>query len=67
MFVPLSPNSPEENQRLLLTHPDVNVQLPALLLSEVPAVQEQCMALLTLYAETEAGRGLVLRHLDTTK
>uniref|UniRef100_A0A6J0TKF5 Tetratricopeptide repeat protein 12 isoform X1 n=2 Tax=Pogona vitticeps TaxID=103695 RepID=A0A6J0TKF5_9SAUR len=57
----------EENQRLLLTHPDVNVQLPALLLSEMPAVQEQCMALLTLYAETEAGRGLVLRHLDTTK
>ncbi|XP_061449110.1 tetratricopeptide repeat protein 12 isoform X3 [Rhineura floridana] len=26
----------EENQRLLLTHPDVNLQLPALLLSEVP-------------------------------
>ncbi|KAJ7304927.1 hypothetical protein JRQ81_010603 [Phrynocephalus forsythii] len=57
----------EENQRLLLTHPDVNMQLPALLLSEVPLVQEQCMALLALYADTEAGRGLLLRHLDTTK
>ncbi|XP_063167071.1 tetratricopeptide repeat protein 12 isoform X1 [Candoia aspera] len=57
----------EENQRLLLTHPDVNVQLPALLLSEVPEIQEQCMALLSLYAETEHGRVLLVRHLNTTK
>ncbi|KAH0623346.1 hypothetical protein JD844_031585 [Phrynosoma platyrhinos] len=43
----------EENQRFLLTHPDVNLQLPTLLLSEVPEIQEQCLALLSLYAETE--------------
>ncbi|XP_053126003.1 tetratricopeptide repeat protein 12 isoform X2 [Hemicordylus capensis] len=57
----------EENQRLLLTHPDVNVQLPALLLSEFPAIQEQCLALLSLYVQTENGRRLLVRHLDLTK
>ncbi|XP_062995095.1 tetratricopeptide repeat protein 12 [Elgaria multicarinata webbii] len=60
-------NGNEENQRLLLTHPDVNVQLPTLLLSEVPEIQENCMALLSLYAETENGRSLLIRHLNTTK
>ncbi|XP_060139026.1 tetratricopeptide repeat protein 12 isoform X2 [Zootoca vivipara] len=57
----------EENQRLLLTHPDVNLQLPSLLLSEVPKIQEECLALLSLYAETENGRILLVRHLDTTR
>ncbi|KAL8173544.1 UNVERIFIED_CONTAM: hypothetical protein K2H54_006325, partial [Gekko kuhli] len=57
----------EENQRLLLTHPYVNSQLPTLLLSEVPEIQEQCLALLSLYAQTEHGRSLLLRHLDLTK
>ncbi|XP_039206453.1 tetratricopeptide repeat protein 12 isoform X1 [Crotalus tigris] len=57
----------EENQRLLLTHPDVNAQLPGLLCSEAPEVQEQCMALLSLFAETEHGRILLVRHLNTTK
>nr|XP_028563954.1 tetratricopeptide repeat protein 12 isoform X1 [Podarcis muralis]XP_028563955.1 tetratricopeptide repeat protein 12 isoform X1 [Podarcis muralis]XP_028563956.1 tetratricopeptide repeat protein 12 isoform X1 [Podarcis muralis]XP_028563957.1 tetratricopeptide repeat protein 12 isoform X1 [Podarcis muralis] len=57
----------EENQRLLLTHPDVNLQLPSLLLSEVPEIQEECLALLSLYAETENGRILLVRHLDTTR
>ncbi|KAM6431925.1 tetratricopeptide repeat protein 12 isoform 1-T1 [Liasis olivaceus] len=57
----------EENQRLLLTHPDVHLQLPALLFSEVPEIQEQCMALLSLYAETENGRILLVRHQNTTK
>lgn len=56
-----------ENQRLLLTHPDVNVQLPALLLSEVPEIQEQCLALLTLYTQAEHGRSLLVRHLDLTR
>ncbi|XP_062817130.1 tetratricopeptide repeat protein 12 isoform X2 [Anolis carolinensis] len=57
----------EENQRFLLTHPDVNLHLPTLLLSERPEIQEQCLALLCLYAETESGRSLLVRHLDTTK
>ncbi|XP_015277470.1 PREDICTED: tetratricopeptide repeat protein 12 [Gekko japonicus] len=57
----------EENQRLLLTHPYVNSQLPTLLLSEVPEIQEQCLVLLSLYAQTEHGRNLLLRHLDLTK
>ncbi|KAF7236919.1 Tetratricopeptide repeat protein 12 [Varanus komodoensis] len=57
----------EENQRLLLTHPVVNSQLPTLLLSEVPNIQEGCMSLLALYADTETGRSLLVRHLNTTK
>ncbi|KAG8141635.1 hypothetical protein E2320_007222 [Naja naja] len=57
----------EENQRLLLTHPSVNAQLPALLCSESPEVQEECMALLCLYAKSEHGRALLIRHLNTTK
>ncbi|XP_077162193.1 tetratricopeptide repeat protein 12 isoform X2 [Paroedura picta] len=57
----------EENQRLLLTHPYMNSQLPALVHSEVPEIQEQCLALLSLYAQTEHGRALLVRHLDLTK
>ncbi|XP_048367907.1 tetratricopeptide repeat protein 12 isoform X1 [Sphaerodactylus townsendi] len=57
----------EENQRLLLTHPYVNSQLPTLLLSEVTTIQEQSLALLSLYAQTEHGRSLLIRHLDLTK
>lgn len=56
-----------ENQRLLVTHPDVNVQLPTLLTSEVPEIQEDCLALLSLYAQTEHGRSLLVRHLNLTK
>ncbi|KAJ6653992.1 hypothetical protein lerEdw1_007624 [Lerista edwardsae] len=56
-----------ENQRLLVTHPAVNVQLPALLTSEVPEIQEECLALLALYAQAEHGRSLLVRHLNLTK
>lgn len=56
-----------ENQRLLITHPAVNGQLPALLTSEVPEVQEECLALLALYAQAEHGRSLLVRHLNLTR
>uniref|UniRef100_A0A8C3SJ62 Uncharacterized protein n=1 Tax=Chelydra serpentina TaxID=8475 RepID=A0A8C3SJ62_CHESE len=57
----------EENQRLLLTHPDVNVQLPMLLSSDVPEIQKQSLALLSLYSQTENGRSLLVRHQNLTK
>uniref|UniRef100_A0A8C8VKN8 Uncharacterized protein n=1 Tax=Pelusios castaneus TaxID=367368 RepID=A0A8C8VKN8_9SAUR len=57
----------EENQRLLLTHPDVNVQLPMLLSSDVPEIQKQSLALLSLYSQTENGRNLLIRHQNLTK
>uniref|UniRef100_A0A452J375 Uncharacterized protein n=1 Tax=Gopherus agassizii TaxID=38772 RepID=A0A452J375_9SAUR len=57
----------EENQRLLLTHPDVNVQLPMMLSSDVPEIQMQSLALLSLYSETENGRRLLVRHQNLTK
>ncbi|XP_006265312.1 tetratricopeptide repeat protein 12 isoform X1 [Alligator mississippiensis] len=57
----------EENQRMLLTHPDVNVQLLKLLSSEVPEIQKETLALLFLYSQTENGRCLLLRHQDLTR
>ncbi|XP_067421703.1 tetratricopeptide repeat protein 12 [Emydura macquarii macquarii] len=57
----------EENQRLLLTHPDVNVQLPMLLSCDVPEIQKQSLELLSLYSQTENGRSLLVRHQNLTK
>ncbi|KAM6370541.1 tetratricopeptide repeat protein 12 isoform 2-T2 [Pluvialis apricaria] len=57
----------EENQRLLLTYPDVNAQLPKLLSSGVPEIQKETLALISLYSETENGRRLLVRHQDLTK
>ena len=57
----------EENQRLLLTHPDVNAQLPRLLSSGVSEIQKETLALISLYSENENGRRLLVRHQDLTK
>ncbi|NXN51417.1 TTC12 protein, partial [Rynchops niger] len=57
----------EENQRLLLTYPDVNAQLPKLLSSGVPEIQKQTLALISVYSENENGRRLLVRHQDLTK
>ncbi|XP_064326908.1 tetratricopeptide repeat protein 12 isoform X3 [Phalacrocorax carbo] len=57
----------EENQRLLLTHPDVNAQLPKLLSSGVSEIQKETLALISLYSENENGRRLLVRHQDLTK
>ncbi|XP_072740840.1 tetratricopeptide repeat protein 12 isoform X3 [Ciconia boyciana] len=57
----------EENQRLLLTHPDVNAQLPKLLSSGVSEIQKETLALISLYLENENGRRLLVRHQDLTK
>ncbi|NXI56413.1 TTC12 protein, partial [Chloroceryle aenea] len=56
----------EENQRLLLTHPDVNAQLPKLLSSGVSEIQKETLALIALYSENENGRRLLVRHQDLT-
>ncbi|XP_010156648.1 PREDICTED: tetratricopeptide repeat protein 12, partial [Eurypyga helias] len=57
----------EENQRLLLSHPDVNAQLPNLLSSGVSEIQKETLALISLYLENENGRRLLVRHQDLTK
>uniref|UniRef100_A0A669QI94 Uncharacterized protein n=1 Tax=Phasianus colchicus TaxID=9054 RepID=A0A669QI94_PHACC len=49
----------EENQRLLLTHPDVNAQLLELLCSGVLEIQKETLALIALYSENENGRRLL--------
>ncbi|NXJ85547.1 TTC12 protein, partial [Trogon melanurus] len=56
----------EENQRLLLTHANVNAQLPKLLSSGVLEIQEETLALISLYTENENGRRLLVRHQDLT-
>ncbi|NXJ02742.1 TTC12 protein, partial [Psophia crepitans] len=57
----------EENQRLLLTHSDVNAQLPKLLCSGISEIQKETLALISLYSENENGRRLLVRHQDLTK
>ncbi|KFO86018.1 Tetratricopeptide repeat protein 12, partial [Buceros rhinoceros silvestris] len=56
----------EENQRLLLTHPDVNAQLPKLLSSGVLEIEQETLALISLYSANENGRRLLVRHQDLT-
>ncbi|NXN91901.1 TTC12 protein, partial [Rhinopomastus cyanomelas] len=57
----------EENQRLLLTHPDVKAQLPKLLSSGVPEIQKETLALISLFSANENGRRLLVKHQDLTK
>ncbi|XP_004427538.1 PREDICTED: tetratricopeptide repeat protein 12 isoform X2 [Ceratotherium simum simum] len=57
----------EENQRLLVVHPDMGRLLPSLLASRVLTVRQQSLALLLQLAQTENGRSLILSHLDLTR
>ncbi|NXE93607.1 TTC12 protein, partial [Menura novaehollandiae] len=57
----------EENQRLLLTQPDVNAQLPELLSSGISDIQKETLALISLYSENESGRRLLVRHQDMSR
>ncbi|XP_072210821.1 tetratricopeptide repeat protein 12 isoform X6 [Excalfactoria chinensis] len=57
----------EENQRLLLTHPDVNAQLMELLCSGVLEIQKETLALIALYSDNENGRRLLVRHQDLSR
>ncbi|NWH77903.1 TTC12 protein, partial [Piaya cayana] len=57
----------EENQRLLLTHPDVNTQLLQLLASEISEIQKETLGLISLFTENENVRRLLVRHHDLTR
>ncbi|XP_003472735.1 tetratricopeptide repeat protein 12 isoform X2 [Cavia porcellus] len=57
----------EENQRLLVLHPDTARLVPSLLTSKVMAIQQQSLALLLQLSQTEHGRSLVISHLDLTR
>ncbi|XP_024999004.2 tetratricopeptide repeat protein 12 isoform X4 [Gallus gallus] len=56
-----------ENQRLLLTHPDVNAQLSELLCSGGVEIQKETLALIALYSDNENGRRLLVRHQDLSR
>ncbi|XP_048651583.1 tetratricopeptide repeat protein 12 isoform X2 [Marmota marmota marmota] len=57
----------EENQRLLMMHPDWARLVPSLLASRVLAIQQESLALLVQLAQTDNGRSLVISHLDLTR
>ncbi|XP_071432283.1 tetratricopeptide repeat protein 12 isoform X2 [Pithys albifrons albifrons] len=57
----------EENQRLLLTQPDMSAQLAELLSSGILDIQRETLALIALYSESESGRKLLVRHQDLTR
>ncbi|XP_058401186.1 tetratricopeptide repeat protein 12 isoform X3 [Diceros bicornis minor] len=57
----------EENQRLLVVHPEMGRLLPSLLASRVLTVRQQSLALMLQLAQTENGRSLILSHLDLTR
>ncbi|XP_007934724.2 tetratricopeptide repeat protein 12 [Orycteropus afer afer] len=57
----------EENQCLLVMHPDMGRLLPSLLDSRVVTIRQQSLALLLQIAQTENGRSLILSHLDLTR
>ncbi|XP_013201641.1 tetratricopeptide repeat protein 12 [Microtus ochrogaster] len=54
----------EENQRLLVTHPDMATLLPSFMTSRVLVMQQQSLALLLQLTQTENGRNQVIKHLD---
>ncbi|KFV61107.1 Tetratricopeptide repeat protein 12, partial [Dryobates pubescens] len=56
----------EANQHLLLSDPDVDAQLPKLLSSGEAEIQQQTLALLSLYSGSETGRRLLGKHQDLT-
>ncbi|XP_008830976.1 tetratricopeptide repeat protein 12 isoform X3 [Nannospalax galili] len=57
----------EENQHLLVTHPDMPRLLPSLLNSRVLLIQQQSLDLLSQLTQTENGRNQVISHLDLTR
>nr|XP_048273300.1 tetratricopeptide repeat protein 12 [Myodes glareolus]XP_048273301.1 tetratricopeptide repeat protein 12 [Myodes glareolus]XP_048273302.1 tetratricopeptide repeat protein 12 [Myodes glareolus] len=54
----------EENQRLLVTHPDMATLLPSFMTSRVLTIQQQSLALLLQLTQTENGRNQIIKHLD---
>ncbi|XP_051053338.1 tetratricopeptide repeat protein 12 [Phodopus roborovskii] len=54
----------EENQRLLVTHPDMARLLPSFMTSRVLVIQQQSLALLLQLTQTENARNQVIKHLD---
>nr|XP_042136819.1 tetratricopeptide repeat protein 12 [Peromyscus maniculatus bairdii]XP_042136820.1 tetratricopeptide repeat protein 12 [Peromyscus maniculatus bairdii]XP_042136822.1 tetratricopeptide repeat protein 12 [Peromyscus maniculatus bairdii] len=57
----------EENQRLLVTHPDMARLLPSFMTSSITVLRQQSLALLLQLTQTENGRTQVIRHLDLTR
>ncbi|XP_052044359.1 tetratricopeptide repeat protein 12 isoform X2 [Apodemus sylvaticus] len=57
----------EENQRLLVTHPDMARLLPSFMTSRILVIQQQSLALLLQLTQTENGRNQVIKHLDMTR
>ncbi|KAM4828387.1 tetratricopeptide repeat protein 12 [Thomomys bottae] len=57
----------EENQRLLVMHPDRGKVLLSFLTSPVLAIRQQSLSLLLQLTQTETGRSFVISHLDLAR
>ncbi|XP_023562385.1 tetratricopeptide repeat protein 12 isoform X2 [Octodon degus] len=57
----------EENQRLLVLHPDMARLLPSLLACKAMAIRQQSLTLLLQLTQTGHGRSLIFSHLDMTR
>ncbi|XP_058519885.1 tetratricopeptide repeat protein 12 isoform X2 [Ochotona princeps] len=57
----------EENQRLLVSHPEWARLLPSFLASRILVIRQQSLALLLQIAQTGNGRDLIISHLDLTQ
>ncbi|CAN2388261.1 Tetratricopeptide repeat [Pristimantis euphronides] len=56
----------EENQRVLISHPNVKSQIYAMLTSEIPEIQNKASTFINLYSTTE-GQLLLLKQLNSSR
>uniref|UniRef100_A0A8C5PLL3 Tetratricopeptide repeat protein 12 n=1 Tax=Leptobrachium leishanense TaxID=445787 RepID=A0A8C5PLL3_9ANUR len=57
----------EENQCLLIAHPNLKSQILPGLSANDPDLQTETLALLSVYSSTERGKSLLLQHMDTSR
>ncbi|XP_066463011.1 tetratricopeptide repeat protein 12 isoform X2 [Eleutherodactylus coqui] len=57
----------EQNQHVLISHPNVNSQILALLTSDVPEIQNRTLDFINVYSTTEKGRHLLLKHFNPSR
>ncbi|XP_053545809.1 tetratricopeptide repeat protein 12 [Bombina bombina] len=57
-------NKNEVNQQIFISNPDTNKEIISLLSSEIPDIQFQTLALLSIFTMSERGSALMLKNID---
>ncbi|XP_069803850.1 tetratricopeptide repeat protein 12 [Dendropsophus ebraccatus] len=60
-------NGNEENQRVLISHPNASSQIFVMLTSKIPEIQNKTLDLLNVYSAQGDGRSLLLKHLNPSR